>query len=196
MPALIAIELMLRDHINSADTTKMNRALKQVLYDFRKFPRTFVVRILKVIAWVVACAFVGSTVVGAAQKSDAIKIGIKISTICRIVASDVDFGTTLAVTGAETATSTVSVWCSTGVPFSLSFAPTGRIPTFNGTLVGQTPGNTTTIPFRLRRTGSSGTGLGHGALSALTFPIAGTLTATPGAMVDTYSRTVTIYLNY
>ncbi len=141
-------------------------------------------------------AVVSAMPLEAAQSGASFKVGAKVSTNCRIVAPDFDFGNLLQVTGSETITSNLSVWCNLGVPFSLSFNPTGRNPNFNGTLVGQIPGNATTIPFRLRRTGSSGTGLGQNAANVLTFPVTATLTATPNLIDDTYSRTVTIYLTY
>jgi spore coat protein U-like protein len=151
---------------------------------------------LKLIAWVVALVVATALPAEAGQTTDTFKVGIKISTICRIVAADLDFGTTTAVTGTESVTSNISVWCNSGVPYSLSFNPTGRVANFNGTLVGQTPGNPGTIPFRVRRTGSSGTGRGHRAANVRNFPMTATLTATPNLWVDTYKRTVTIYLNY
>jgi spore coat protein U-like protein len=149
---------------------------------------------LKMLLGLAAVFLAAATPVAAGQKTDTLRIGIKISTTCRIAAPDLDFGTATQVLGTEVATGNVSVWCNLGVPFSLSFTPTGRVPNLNSTLIGETPGNPGAIPFQLRRTGSAGIGLGQSL--PLLFPMRATLTATPDLWVDTYKRTVTIYLTY
>jgi spore coat protein U-like protein len=132
----------------------------------------------------------------AAQKSDPFQVKLNVNSICRVAAPDMNFGTVAQVTGTETASTQISVWCNNGVLFLVSFSSTALVSAVNSTLIGQTAGNTVTIPFQINKTGFFGIGTGHAPANAINFPVTGTLTATPGAVPDTYTRQLTAYVIY
>jgi len=123
---------------------------------------------------------------GAAQLSDAYVTRVRIQTSCSVTAADLDFGPTGIIVANQTASATVQVVCSSGIPFALSFSPSSIATSFAGQMVNganQVAYNATLI--------GSNSGIGSATRS-----IRGTLPGQPTPPPGLYTDNRTLYLNY
>jgi Spore Coat Protein U domain len=110
---------------------------------------------------------------------------ITVTANCAINVTSMNFGNIVAVTGTETATSTATVKCSLGIPYTVSFRPNAVLTAGTGSLAG--PGGN--IPFFVSLATTSGTGSGSHTLNGKLNPSAIT---TQGL----YQNNFLIYVNY
>lgn len=130
-------------------------------------------------------AIAPATTAIAAQTGDAFQATVNIQGGCRVVADDLDFGTVGTIRGNEIATATVSVQCTGGIPFSLSFDPVRSTTRFNGRMWN----GGRFVTYRAQLSGRIGIGNN-------TFLIRGSLPRQRTPPAGTYSDIRTIYLNY
>lgn len=121
----------------------------------------------------------------AAQKQS-LNIAVTINYGCSISVSDMDFGTINTVTGSETATSNVTVSCTPGALYLLSFAP-GSWTTMRSSAMSNP--SSAKINFNMALTGIWGIGSGTSSIN-------GQLAATPGAPTGAYKSVETLYVIY
>jgi len=121
----------------------------------------------------------------AAQTSANFQARITIQTSCIVSAGNLDFGNVGVIVGGETATSAVSVNCSAGTPWTLSFDNTLSVTAYNGTMIN----GAEDVAYSAALSGSGGTG-------PASLTIDGVLPAqvTPTAALYTDNRV--LYLNY
>jgi hypothetical protein len=129
----------------------------------------------------------------AANRSAPYSARIRIFTGCLVSLGDMVFTPTATLTGTETATSTVRVTCSKHVAWSLSFSPVAAVTTTTGTMAGVTPGNLSTIAYRMKFNGNA-TGVGNGFVQTKT--LNGTITTTGNVQADDYSQARVLYVTY
>ncbi|MDE2384027.1 MAG: spore coat protein U domain-containing protein [Alphaproteobacteria bacterium] len=115
-----------------------------------------------------------------------LNISITVNYGCSLQVSDMNFGTLSSVTGAETATSTVTVNCTPGALFLLSFAPATWTTTRASAM--SNPGNAK-INFNMSLAAAWGIGGG-------TTTINGQLVATPNPQTGVYKSVETLYVIY
>jgi spore coat protein U-like protein len=132
-----------------------------------------------------ATLVVAATSSQAAQTSANFQARINILTSCIVTAGTLDFGNVGVIVGGETATSTVSVNCSAGTPYTLSFNIAAPVTAYSGTMVN----GAEDVAYSAALSGAGGTGPGS-------FTIDGVLPAqvTPPALLYTDNRI--LYLNY
>lgn len=97
-----------------------------------------------------------------------------------------DFGNITAVSGTETATSNVTVNCTPGALYLLSFSPSSWTTTRSSSMSNLSSAK---INFNMALGGTWGTGSG-------TKVINGQLAATPGAPTGAYKSVETLYVIY
>jgi len=122
----------------------------------------------------------------AASKSGAMAAQVNILKACRITATAMDFGTLTKVTGTETATSTVTVTCSAGTTYLVSFRATGPRPNVTVRLNGPAA---QFIRTGLTLATTAGTSSGSHVISGL---LVAQAVPTPG----TYVRVQTVFVIY
>ncbi len=127
----------------------------------------------------------GSAAAYAAQTSDAFQSRINIQSSCVVTAADVDFGNVGVISGTETASSTVAINCSGGVPWTLSFDTLGTVTAYTGTMVN----GAEDVAYSAALSGTSGTGPGSVSINA-----ALPAQVTPPPALYTDNRTV--YITY
>lgn len=110
---------------------------------------------------------------------------INIETSCAVVADNLDFGNVGTINGGETASATVTVNCSQGTPYTLSFNPLLSITAYNGAMVN----GANSVAYSAALNSAGGIGPGAAAILGLLLP-----QATPAAGIYTDNRTV--YLSY
>jgi spore coat protein U-like protein len=133
-------------------------------------------------------AVAGASSAFAAQTSANFQARVTIQTSCVVTAGALDFGNVGVITGSETATSTVSVNCSAGTPYTLSFnnATTG-ITSYSSAM---TNGSTAeTVAYSASLSGAGGTGPGS-------FTITGQLASQTTPSPRQYTDNKVVYLNY
>lgn len=132
-----------------------------------------------------AAVFIGVPAAHAAQTSANFQARVNIQTSCIVTASNLDFGNVGVIAGTETASSTVSVNCSAGTPYTLSFSSSSSVTAYTSTMVN----GAEDVAYSAALSGAGGTGPGS-------FTIGGTLPAqvTPPAALYTENRV--LYLNY
>ena len=131
-----------------------------------------------------AAALAGATSAFAAQTSDNFQARITIVTSCIVTAADLDFGSVGVIAGGETAVANVSVNCSAGTPYSMSFDPVAPVVAYNSTMVN----GAEDVAYSAALSGAGGVGPGsfiNGVLPAQ---------VTPTAAIYTDNRT--LYVNY
>ncbi len=133
-----------------------------------------------------AASFLSAQEACAAAQNKTLNISVTINYGCNLAVSDMDFGTISAVTGSETATSTVTVNCTPGALYLLSFSPSSWITTRASAM--SNPSNAK-INFNMALNGVWGIGSG-------TTTINGQLAATPGAQTGAYKSVETLYVIY
>jgi spore coat protein U-like protein len=133
----------------------------------------------------------------AGQKSDPTEVSMSITGTCTVTVADVDFGSLEQVLGTEVINSSVSVLCSKGLPFRLTFSPTANTGSTAANLIPVGPGNPDRIPFRVTRVGpATGIGKGTTASDVISVALRTNLTAARTPRPGTYVRARTIYINY
>ncbi len=110
---------------------------------------------------------------------------VNVTANCAINVTSMNFGTRVAITGTETATSTATVNCSLGIPYSVSFRAGAVQTSGTGNLVG--PGGNISVFVSLAT--STGTGSGSHLLN-------GKLNASPITTQGLYQNNFLIYVNY
>lgn len=131
-------------------------------------------------------AFLSASPAFAAQTSANFQARVNIQTACIVSATSLDFGNVGVIVGTETATSNVTVNCSAGTPFTMSFASSGpAVTAYTSTMVN----GAEDVAYSAALSGGGGTG-------AVNFTIGGTLPAqiTPPAALYTENRV--LYVNY
>ena len=115
-------------------------------------------------------------------------VSVTVNSTCALNVANMNFGTVAQVTGTEKATSAVTVNCSPGTLFLLSFKPTFSFADINrnSTLTRAGGG---TINFSMALQGFFG-------FTSTSTTINGQLAATPGAANGFYQSLETLYINY
>jgi len=121
----------------------------------------------------------------AVQTSDGFVSRIAIQTSCTVVASDLDFGAVGTINGGETAAATVTVQCSLGTPYGLSFSPFAPVTSYAGQMVN----GPQQVLYSAVLSAAGGIGPGSHTIMGLL-----AAQATPPAGIYTDNRTV--YVNY
>jgi len=121
----------------------------------------------------------------AAQTSVNIQARVSIQTSCVVTAGDLNFGNVGTIFGGETASATVSVNCSLGTPYTLSFSASSSVTAYNGQMVN----GASTVAYSAALSAAGGTGPGSHTILGMLPP-----QATPASAIYTDNRTV--YLNY
>jgi hypothetical protein len=121
----------------------------------------------------------------AATKAITFTTQVNVTASCGVNVTSMNFGTIVAVTGTETASSVASVKCNLAIPYSVSFRPAAVMTSGTGTLVG--PGGN--ITFFVSLATSAGTGSGNHTLN-------GKLNASPITTQGLYQNNFLIYVNY
>lgn len=134
---------------------------------------------------VASAALLTSPAAFAAQTSANFQARVTIQTSCIVTAGILDFGNVGVIVGTETASSNVSVNCSAGTPYTLSFNSVSSVTAYNSTMVN----GLEDVAYSAALSGSGGSGPG-------VFTISGALPVqvTPTAAIYTDNRTV--YVNY
>jgi spore coat protein U-like protein len=133
-----------------------------------------------------AASFLTAQEAYAAAQSKTLNISVTINYGCNLAVSDMDFGTINTVTGSETATSTVTVNCTPGALYLLSFSPSSWTTTRASAMSNPSSAK---INFNMALSGIWGIGSG-------TTTINGQLAATPGAATGAYKSVETLYVIY
>ena len=120
-----------------------------------------------------------------AQLSAGFLARIAIQTSCAITTANLNFGNVGIINGGETASAAISVICSLGTPYTISFNPSSPVTSYNGLMVN----GAANVAYSAALSAAGGTGPG-------THVISGVLPAqaTPASGIYTDNRTV--YLNY
>lgn len=121
----------------------------------------------------------------AAQTTANFQARINILTSCLVTASNLDFGNVGVIVGGETAASNVSINCSAGTPWTLSFDSLVSLTAYTGTMVN----GAEDVAYSAALSSTGGTG-------PASLTIDGVLPAqvTPTAALYTDNRV--LYLNY
>lgn len=122
----------------------------------------------------------------ATAQKQTLNIAVTINYGCSLAVSDMDFGTITAVTGSETATSNVTVNCTPGAFYLLSFSPSSWTTTRSSAMSNPSSAK---INFKMSLSGIWGIGSGTTAIN-------GQLAATPGAPTGAYKSVETLYVIY
>jgi len=122
----------------------------------------------------------------AAQLSDAYATRVRIETSCSVTAADLDFGPTGIIIANQTASATVQVVCSGGIPFALSFSPSSIATSFAGQMVN----GANHVSYNATLIGS------NSGVGSVTRSIRGTLPGQPTPPPGLYTDNRTLYLNY
>ena len=134
---------------------------------------------LGAILWLAAPAW-------AAQLSSGFNARVVIQTSCSVAATDLDFGIVGVITGSQTALAAVTVTCSAGTPFALSFSPSGIVTSF----AGQMANGANLIAYNAVLLGA------NAGIGSATRTILGSLPPQPPPATGSYVDSRTIYLNY
>ena len=125
----------------------------------------------------------------AATASGTFNVQVTIVKACSVSATAVNFGNLSTILGTEAATSTVSVVCNAGTPYSLSFASGSALLSLASNLAN----GANTIPVNYafaNAAAAAGTGTATNTMN-VTLP-----TATPFPATGLYQQTQTVYVNY
>ena len=142
---------------------------------------------MAVLATVLCCAL-GNISAHAANSTKSINVKLNVVSGCALNVTDMDFGSVTQVLGTETATSTVTVNCSPGVPFRLSFLPVfSRANTKKNSVLTDATGDHINFSMALKAW--------RGRTSRVT-QINGKLMATPNAAEGIYKSVETLYVIY
>lgn len=133
-----------------------------------------------------ATSLCSAQVASAAAQKQTLNIAVTINYGCSLSVSDMDFGTITSVTGSETATSNVTVNCTPGALYLLSFSPSTWTTTRASAM-----SNPSSAKINFNMALSSIWGIGSG-----TSQINGQLAATPGAPTGVYKSVETLYVIY
>ena len=120
----------------------------------------------------------------AAQLSDTYVFRVTIQTSCAITVGDLDFGN-VGVISTHNASATVSIVCSQGTPFTLSFSNSSIVTT----LAGLMSNGSNSVNYSAYLTSGGGTG-------SATAAIVGTVAPQPTPPTGVYTDNRTVYLNY
>ncbi|MDE2447085.1 MAG: spore coat protein U domain-containing protein [Alphaproteobacteria bacterium] len=104
---------------------------------------------------------------------------------CKISAPSMNFGNKTKIVATDTASTNVSVTCSAGTPYNISFSPTFAMTSGIGTLTG--PGGN--LQFQATLATSAGTGTASHVMN-------GQMIASPITTQGLYQNTFLIYVNY
>jgi spore coat protein U-like protein len=121
----------------------------------------------------------------AVTTSDNFQTRINILTSCAVTANDVDFGNVGVIAGGESASGSVSVNCSAGTAYTLSFDAAGTIFNYAGNMTD----GTSNVAYSAALSGAGGVGPGNFTVNAV---LPAQVTPAPGIYTD--NRTV--YVNY
>lgn len=110
---------------------------------------------------------------------------ITIQTSCTVTASPLNFGNVGVINGGETAASTITIACSLGTPYTVSFNAASAVTNY----AGQMTNGANHVTYSATLSASGGVGPGTHTISGL-LPAQ----ATPPSGIYTDNRTV--YLNY
>jgi spore coat protein U-like protein len=125
----------------------------------------------------------------AATSSGTFNVQVTIVKACAVSATAVNFGSLSTILGTETATSTVSVVCNAGTPYSLSFVSGSASLSTTGNLVNGA--STIPVAYSFANAGAAaGTGTATNTMD-VKLP-----TATAYPAVGVYQQTQTVYVNY
>lgn len=124
----------------------------------------------------------------AAQTSANFQARITIQTSCVVAVGNLDFGNVGVIVGGEAATSTVSVNCSNGTPYTLSFAASSAVTSYSSTMIN----GAEDVAYGAALSGAGGTG--NGGLQ--TYTIDGVLPAQTTPTPAIYTDNQTVFLNY
>ena len=135
-----------------------------------------------------AAVAAGATSAIAAQTSANFQTRINIQTACTVTATNVDFGNVGVINGTESASGTVSVNCSNGTPYTMSFNQvTDGVLTFNSAMTNSTNGED--VAYSASLSGSGGTGPGS-------YTILATLPSQTTPSPAQYTDNKVVYVNY
>jgi spore coat protein U-like protein len=109
---------------------------------------------------------------------------VTIQTSCSVDAANLDFGA-VGVIAAQTATAPVTIHCSAGTPYTLSFSDSASVTSYNSVMVN----GANSVAYSAALTGSGGTGPGAVLITGVLLP-----QSTPPSGIYTDNRTV--YLDY
>ena len=126
-----------------------------------------------------------ATPAGAAQLAANFQARVNIQTSCLVTATSLDFGNVGVINGGETAAATVSVNCSSGTPYTISFNAFLPVTGYSG----QMTSGVNQVSYSAALSGSGGTGPGSHAINGL-------LPAQPTPSAGIYTDNRTVYLNY
>lgn len=122
----------------------------------------------------------------AAQMALPFIVRVNIQSSCGVSVSPLDFGNVGTIFGGETASATITIACSSGTPYALSFSPVGITTSFAGQMVNGPNHVNYTALF-----GGANAGTGPGTLT-----ITGVLPPQPTPPSAVYTDSRTVYLNY
>jgi spore coat protein U-like protein len=125
----------------------------------------------------------------AATSSGTFNVQVTIVKACTVGATAVNFGNLSTILGTEAGTSTVSVTCNAGTPYSLSFVSGSASLTATGSLVNGA--NSIPVAYSFANAAAAaGTGTATNTMD-VKLP-----TATPYPATGLYQQTQTVYVNY
>ncbi len=140
---------------------------------------------IRAYAAVLVVAVASAPPVFAAQSDVPFEARINIQTSCSVSAGMLNFGNVGIISGGETASATVTVNCSSGTPYTISFSASSSVTNYNGQMVN----GAANVAYSAVLSAAGGTGPGsHTILGILPAQ------ATPASAIYTDNRTV--YLNY
>ncbi len=149
-----------------------------------------------------SCTSVTSTV-----GSFAFQVSANVIASCLVSADPLDFGSVDGIaSGANIdATTTIRVSCSQATAYAVRLIPSNNDTNGSSAMAGQTPGNTSTVPYRLYSdpghsvpwgslAGNDVEGTGNGTAQSLT--VYGRVPGLPNVRPDAYKDTVTVNVVY
>lgn len=138
---------------------------------------------------VAAAALASASSSFAATSSGTFNVQVNIVKACAVSATAVNFGNLSTILGTEAGTSTVSVTCNAGTPYSLSFVSGSASLSTTGSLVNGA--NTIPVAYSFANAAAAaGTGTATNTLD-VKLP-----TATAYPATGLYQQTQTVYVNY
>lgn len=121
----------------------------------------------------------------AAQSNMPFEARINIQTSCSVSAGMLNFGNVGTIFGGETASATVTVNCSSGTPYTISFSASSSVTNYNGQMIN----GAVNVAYSAVLSAAGGTGPG-------THTILGMLPAQPTPVSAIYTDNRAVYLNY
>jgi spore coat protein U-like protein len=121
----------------------------------------------------------------AAQLTASFEARVRIETGCAVSAASLDFGNAGTIAGGETAAAAVTVVCSAGTPYTISFNPLLPVTVYSGRMING-PAH---VDYSAALSAAGGVGPG-------THTITGLLPPQPTPAFGIYTDNRTVYLSY